>query len=1181
MSQQGILSDQTSAGSDIETLTGDTGGVVGPDGAFNIDILGGDTTTITGSPGTNTLTVDASTSGYPITPYVVGPAGQAGYTTIQDALDAADAAGGGIVGVQPGTYTENLTLYDATQVVGFGSNSSINGGGGAIGQIIITGTHTPPLSGSFIFKNVTFTSSGSVIFTAAVGTTTINVEECVIGTISGYLFDLDNFGGELSLINSTNPGLGNRGINNTVGSNVFILHSELGSFGSSSSNLGGTYRFENSTCRVPIAFLDGSDTIFNNGAFLSGFTTAGASEVDVYESLIQHLSSSSIVHNSDSEVNVNNCTVSSSTNPAIDGSGIGQLNLTAIDFPLNSSIAATLTLGSGTSYSGTYKSDYTDHGVILGQGAATNMVATTAGADGQLLIGATAGDPSFASLTSTGDTITITEGTNTLNVDLSSSVQSTAIHGWNGSIVETAAVTVTSDGATITCSVQQNGGGDLTVVFSDGFYAWDTTPADTVSLTAGTDSAPQTNYIYFLQSTKTLTNSTSGFPATEHAPIATVIAQSATSLQTEGAYKVHAWTDHITSTSDQGHIPDLNSWIRSQDATWISGVTQTFSITTNVGVPDNVLLTTAIGVVRQLHSHSFPAFSGTPDYYVINDSVTPYTVVTDLNALLTDSTGASLSGKYFSLVLWGVVSEDSGDSKIFINLPSGSYNNAPSLAADPNGFATFDIPQDYIGTGFLIAQWNLRHSVASGGTWTSQSEIDLRGFEPGIFPGGTVTTPTEFADNLFRIFDDGDPTKEIAFEASSITTATTRTITMADYDLDLATVANSIPTDSGTATPAAGVLTIAGGTNINTSGAASTATINLDGDVLGLTDLTVDNLELNGNTLSSTDTNGSILISPDGTGGAVIPTNLTIGETVQDVTFTINGASIDGRLAVHADGVSDLGGFVEERHSDTAGFGAHTINLRSRGDENSPTIVSSGDSLSRNIIAGYDGTDYAQAAEIRSEVDGTPGANDMPGRLRFFTSPDGSQTPTEALRLDSSQDATFYGAVLPNGDRAESLGSATNSWDNVYADGITFDDGSNIMSAYEEGTWTPTLAFGGGSTGITYSSQTGNYTKIGNVVFIQCNISLSSKGTDTGDATLTLPISTGAGASSSLNMQCTTFTAITLGSTYSVISIALQTSSTSANINRSDPGGGGAYATLSDSAFSNTSLIRFSGFYFV
>ncbi len=53
-------------------------------------------------------------------------------------------------------------------------------------------------------------------------------------------------------------------------------------------------------------------------------------------------------------------------------------------------------------------------------------------------------------------------------------------------------------------------------------------------------------------------------------------------------------------------------------------------------------------------------------------------------------------------------------------------------------------------------------------------------------PGsGTGGSDPEFLDTIFRIQDDGDPTKEIAFEASSISTGTTRTITMPDNDVDL------------------------------------------------------------------------------------------------------------------------------------------------------------------------------------------------------------------------------------------------------------------------------------------------------------------------------------------------------------------------------------------------------------
>jgi hypothetical protein len=57
----------------------------------------------------------------------------------------------------------------------------------------------------------------------------------------------------------------------------------------------------------------------------------------------------------------------------------------------------------------------------------------------------------------------------------------------------------------------------------------------------------------------------------------------------------------------------------------------------------------------------------------------------------------------------------------------------------------------------------------------------------------------------------------------------------------------------------------------------------------------------------------------------------------------------------------------------------------------------------------------------------------------------------------------------------------------------------NTLDDYEEGTWTPVLSFGGGSVAITYTFQTGYYTKIGNTVTVQYCIFLSNKGTSTGN----------------------------------------------------------------------------------
>lgn len=55
MSQEGILN--AGSASAAETLTGNTGGPVGPDGSNNINVVGTAPITVTGNPGTNTLTI--------------------------------------------------------------------------------------------------------------------------------------------------------------------------------------------------------------------------------------------------------------------------------------------------------------------------------------------------------------------------------------------------------------------------------------------------------------------------------------------------------------------------------------------------------------------------------------------------------------------------------------------------------------------------------------------------------------------------------------------------------------------------------------------------------------------------------------------------------------------------------------------------------------------------------------------------------------------------------------------------------------------------------------------------------------------------------------------------------------------------------------------------------------------
>lgn len=106
----------------------------------------------------------------------------------------------------------------------------------------------------------------------------------------------------------------------------------------------------------------------------------------------------------------------------------------------------------------------------------------------------------------------------------------------------------------------------------------------------------------------------------------------------------------------------------------------------------------------------------------------------------------------------------------------------------------------------------------------------------------------------------------------------------------------------------------------------------------------------------------------------------------------------------------------------------------------------------------------------------------------------------DAVTINSSGNLQTIGTI--------SVGNATPSTSGA---GITFpatqsaSTDANTLDDYEEGTFTPSVTFGGGSTGITYDAvrRIGTYTRIGNKVFYFIHIQLTSKGSSTGGALIT------------------------------------------------------------------------------
>jgi len=109
------------------------------------------------------------------------------------------------------------------------------------------------------------------------------------------------------------------------------------------------------------------------------------------------------------------------------------------------------------------------------------------------------------------------------------------------------------------------------------------------------------------------------------------------------------------------------------------------------------------------------------------------------------------------------------------------------------------------------------------------------------------------------------------------------------------------------------------------------------------------------------------------------------------------------RIVQIENGTSDIAGVSIVRNAASSG-GPFISFGKSRSDSvGSNTIVQDGDTLGTISFAGADGTNLeSRGADILGQVDGTPGENDMPGRLIFKTTADGSVSPTERMRIDSS-----------------------------------------------------------------------------------------------------------------------------------------------------------------------------------
>ena len=166
---------------------------------------------------------------------------------------------------------------------------------------------------------------------------------------------------------------------------------------------------------------------------------------------------------------------------------------------------------------------------------------------------------------------------------------------------------------------------------------------------------------------------------------------------------------------------------------------------------------------------------------------------------------------------------------------------------------------------------------------------------------------------------------------------------------------------------------------------------------------------------------------------------------------------LSGRLLVGTSSSYTIGGGSEAKTQIAEEGGALTLSLTNYVNASSGsylalgasrgttvgnfTIVQNNDRLGQIRFAGADGVDLQSiAAEIRSEVDGVPGGNDMPGRLIFSTTDSGGASPTERMRIRS--------------DGNISVGNAGTEYQKFGINGtITENDGGSAEACSVRATW--------------------------------------------------------------------------------------------------------------------------------
>ena len=227
------------------------------------------------------------------------------------------------------------------------------------------------------------------------------------------------------------------------------------------------------------------------------------------------------------------------------------------------------------------------------------------------------------------------------------------------------------------------------------------------------------------------------------------------------------------------------------------------------------------------------------------------------------------------------------------------------------------------------------------------------------------------------------------------------------------------------------------------------------------------NLTLTGTTkITDNGVNAALTVTQTGAGNAFVVEDSANPDSTPFVIDAIGTVLVGTTTAQTIDGITPA--YQQLGSGNYAGMwlGRYSANAtanylyltKSRGTVGTNTIVNSGDDLGTLAFYGADGTNLIQAASVLGEVDGTPGTNDMPGRLVFSTTADGASGSTERMRISSTGQVIFAIADMTAASpsafyvnttaKAAQTGSTTNILSAINTDSTFISTGTVLRNFY-------------------------------------------------------------------------------------------------------------------------------------